>query len=402
MDIQNTLNARTIDWIQWGRRHFFLGPLGLHNKISLKLHVSHLLPRLPAILKNETDTYRYHFTLRQIASLINPLHDTTDVLNASYIDGFHRQVVKKINTADILYTLADGFEIMTNVTANFKIHDQVACNLWHSEIRNKYSKSKINLDGLYEREKRLFDAVNLVICPSGVVQDYVKSIAQNVPTTIVRYPVKAVRGVASTKIRSDNIKALYVGRIEKAKGIDIIIALAKKFPQVHFQCVGQILMDIKNCPTNITFYGSVSHEKIDPFYRDATLFLFPSMSEGSATVTQEALAYGLPGVVSFQAGSHYINNESGFVLDAQDFEGFEDALITLLTDQSLMMAFRVAAGKQAAYHTVDRYQKELVEAICSRVSISITPPTDAREQSAQHGRETAGVRGLNDQGRSAL
>lgn len=361
------LKDRKIDWIQWGRRHYYLGPKGLINDTSLKLHVSHLMPRLPDELIYKSEIYRLDFTFEKIKSLIRSNENPLDFGNTKYLDKFHEKVIKNIKNPDIVYTLANGFEIMPNINANIKIHDQVACHVWLAEIKNKYSGYKINLDMLLERETRLFKSVDLVICPSEIVETYVKSLCPEVKTTIVRFPIREIQGRHKKYTKNEGFNVLFVGRVEEAKGINLVFELAKKFPKINFQCVGQILIDPLKTPNNVTLHGRVPHEKINSYYENADLFLFPSLSEGSATVTQEAMAYGLPGVVSYQAGSHYVNDVSGYLLDAYDFEGFSNALERLEADRILLEKFRIEVQLQALQYTEERYHKELHGAICENL-----------------------------------
>ena len=60
--------------------------------------------------------------------------------------------------------------------------------------------------------------------------------------------------------------------------------------------------------------GRVSHAEMPAWMRQADVFVFPSLFEGSAVVTYEALASGLPCVVTAESGSVVRDGLEGFVV----------------------------------------------------------------------------------------
>ena len=57
----------------------------------------------------------------------------------------------------------------------------------------------------------------------------------------------------------------------------------------------------------------------------ADVFVFPSLFEGSAVVTYEALACGLPGIVTAEAGSVVRDGVDGLIVPARDVEALAAA-----------------------------------------------------------------------------
>ncbi len=64
----------------------------------------------------------------------------------------------------------------------------------------------------------------------------------------------------------------------------------------------------------VELLGRVSHADMPARMAAADVFVFPSLFEGSAVVTYEALACGLPSVVTAQAGSVVRDGIEGFVV----------------------------------------------------------------------------------------
>jgi glycosyltransferase involved in cell wall biosynthesis len=89
----------------------------------------------------------------------------------------------------------------------------------------------------------------------------------------------------------------------------------------------------------------------------AISILLPRQS--SATLTQEAMAYGLPGIVSRQADSHYINNETGYVLEANDMEAFAEKIKLIRMDIEMLKYLKNGVVSKIKIYTTEKYQDGL-------------------------------------------
>jgi glycosyltransferase involved in cell wall biosynthesis len=96
---------------------------------------------------------------------------------------------------------------------------------------------------------------------------------------------------------------------------------------------------------------------IEDWYRAADIFVLPSAREGLPNVVLEAMASGLPCIVSRLPGvtdSLIADNENGVLVDVDDRAGFAAALNALLNDP----ARRAAIGGRARATVADRYSLE--------------------------------------------
>lgn len=105
---------------------------------------------------------------------------------------------------------------------------------------------------------------------------------------------------------------LFVGRLEPNKGMDVLL---KALAAVRLACGWKLTVagDGSQRPalealsrnlgieSGVVFAGRVPDERLEELYRDADLFLNPTLYEGSSIVTLEAMAHQLP-VVGTQAG----------------------------------------------------------------------------------------------------
>lgn len=97
---------------------------------------------------------------------------------------------------------------------------------------------------------------------------------------------------------------LFVGRLEKQKGIDILIKVAKKIPHIKFIVVGKGREKIGNFPKNIRYKGFIAEKELTKLYESALLFFLPSRAETLGYSILEAMAAGCA-VVSTVALPYY-------------------------------------------------------------------------------------------------
>ncbi len=96
-------------------------------------------------------------------------------------------------------------------------------------------------------------------------------------------------------------------------------------------------------------------------YQQADVFAFPSIEEGSALVTYEALACGLPAVTTANAGSVVRDGREGFIVPARDPDAVARRLEQLRGDDGLRREMGRAARERAEQYTWERAGDELCE-----------------------------------------
>ncbi|MFA7301112.1 MAG: glycosyltransferase family 4 protein [Candidatus Shapirobacteria bacterium] len=91
---------------------------------------------------------------------------------------------------------------------------------------------------------------------------------------------------------------LFVGRLIPQKGVNLVVKLAKIFPQYQFNIVGtgpQYSQLQKLVQSNLKLLGDISYQKLHLIYQSNDVFLFPSLyAEGWGRTAMEAIACGLP------------------------------------------------------------------------------------------------------------
>jgi glycosyltransferase involved in cell wall biosynthesis len=143
---------------------------------------------------------------------------------------------------------------------------------------------------------------------------------------------------------------LYAGRLVRAKGVfDLLDAYAELDPQTRTQ-VGLVLvgdgedrsklMDISSriSPGTIQFAGFAQREELPEFYALGDALIFPTHSDPWGLVVNEAMACGLPVIVTDVAGCAADLVEdgwNGFVVPAGDSAHLASAMLRMADDSKL-------------------------------------------------------------------
>jgi glycosyltransferase involved in cell wall biosynthesis len=100
--------------------------------------------------------------------------------------------------------------------------------------------------------------------------------------------------IATKEWRSGDTIA-FVGRISPEKGIVHFLEAARRLPDYKFAVAGGISPNseaVNNVPSNVSFAGFLSGDKLESFYRNIRIFVFPSVwFEGFPNVVAKAMAH---------------------------------------------------------------------------------------------------------------
>jgi glycosyltransferase involved in cell wall biosynthesis len=161
---------------------------------------------------------------------------------------------------------------------------------------------------------------------------------------------------------------LFAGGVTQRKGIKYLLEAWTRIqrPGWKLQLLGALpenagpLRPYLHC---IELLGRVGHADMPGKMAAADVFVFPSLFEGSAVVTYEALACGLPSVVTPSAGSVVRDGCEGFVVEPRDVDGLAHRMTQLGESPELRAQMSLAARARALNFDWPRYHSAVVEAV---------------------------------------
>jgi len=168
------------------------------------------------------------------------------------------------------------------------------------------------------------------------IQSYLSSISENKRISISK----------RFNIPANSFVLLYVGRLEPHKGIvnllNIFSKLAVKHPNITLLVVGdgslrKLVEDTSAIEENIKYTGRLSGDRLLDTFAIADSFVLPSFFEPWGLVINEAMAAGLPVLVSDRVGSNsdlVDEGKTGFIYDATDACQLAIQMEKLVTDMS--------------------------------------------------------------------
>lgn len=234
---------------------------------------------------------------------------------------------------------------------------------------------------ILERERIGIHAADRVIAVSRQLRGQLISVYGASPDR-VRVVYNAVRPVAEDDgpERPRDV-VLYLGRLTRMKGPDTFLraaaVVAPSFPEIRFAVAGEgpeyaPLIELAaqlGIGDRVLFFGKVTEEERAALLRDAAVFVLPSVTEPFGIAALEAMAAGVPTIVSKTSGVAEVVR-SAFQVDFWDVDEFASRIAELLEYPPLRREMRDQARNEAtvsgwavrARQTVDVYR----EAIRSR------------------------------------
>lgn len=152
----------------------------------------------------------------------------------------------------------------------------------------------------------------------------------------------------------------FCGRLSREKGIDLIIEVARRHPEIPFKLAGAARdMDlIENLPENVELMGYLSGNDLQEFYNNARFFVMASRCyEGFAMAILEGAAYSKPMIAPDHGGFTEIigtgDDAIGMLFEPGNAEALEAAVIRLWNDETLTRSLGLKANEKlkARYST---------------------------------------------------
>lgn len=169
--------------------------------------------------------------------------------------------------------------------------------------------------------------------------------------------------------REDDIfRIIYVGQITYQKGIQYLLEAFTKLnlPNSELLLVGGV--DPRFRPILARYEGSFVHiphlARIDllKHYGHGSIFALPSVADAFPLVVLEAMACGLPVLISQNTGTVDLvrQGEHGFIVPIRDVEAIQNAIVAAYESPDLLAALSANAAKLGCAQSWERYGRDAV------------------------------------------
>lgn len=164
--------------------------------------------------------------------------------------------------------------------------------------------------------------------------------------------------------KPDTLTFIFVGSICVRKGVHLLLEYwVKAKLNAKLKLVGTIDKAIEGLVSKYLAHKNIEHvpftNDLPTIYKNADVFILPSLEEGSPLVMYMALGAGLPVIVSpMAAGGVIIDNEDGFVVDAHDSEKWIECMKMLAEAPELRTKLSKNSKIKAQEYTWDVVAKK--------------------------------------------
>ena len=208
--------------------------------------------------------------------------------------------------------------------------------------------------------KFLISSPNVVISPSKWLLDFYiqKGFFKNSNKEVLVNPVFKISG---EKIKSKELKFLYVGQIEKYKGILILLNVFKDLNyKLNIVGNGKDLEKAKKFGSNnIFFYGKLNKKELEKIYLKSDILIFPSLTyENYPTVILEAFSFGIPVIASKIGGVPELveHNFTGWLFEPGNRQELKNLI---LLNKDNLNEIKENCLKKARKYIVEEYLEQL-------------------------------------------
>lgn len=195
------------------------------------------------------------------------------------------------------------------------------------------------------------------------------------PDKIVVIP----NSMESPELLPEQIEGSYIGfsgRISREKGVDIIINVARRHPEIPFKLAGVVREPnlVEHLPANVELTGYLQGDDLDNFYRNASFFVMASRwYEGFPMTILDAAKYGKALVAPDHGGFTEIigsgNDAIGVLFEPNNEISFEEAVVSLWNKPELIRILGQKANrklyKEYSTHVIAQKWKILIDRLAT-------------------------------------
>jgi len=219
-----------------------------------------------------------------------------------------------------------------------------------------------------ELEKKAFALADLLLAPSSFVAEELERLG--VPKKRIRVVPFGVDMPAPSEADPFSVHSaegdgaasaidwVMLGNVNLRKGVRELLAAFSDpvFARDRLHLCGRVSPDVRallaEAGANVLTPGFVNPAE---YLKRCDVFVMPSWMEGSSKAVFEAMAMGLPAIVSRSTGSVVRDGVDGFLVEAGDVDGLKGLMIRFREDPALIAEMGRSASARARSFSWERY-----------------------------------------------
>ena len=218
-------------------------------------------------------------------------------------------------------------------------------------------------DGHEEQLDEEIDAADAVLVGSGYASDsFVAHGVDRAKMRVVPYGVDLQTFSTSEAMpRAGGFRVIYAGQLTQRKGLSYLLEGYRKFARhdSHLALVGSVVGGDAPLRPYSGLFEHLPHQTrpaLAAMYRGSDVFVLPTLIEGMPLVVLEAMACGLPVIVTANGPADIVRDGiDGFVIPERDSDAICDRLDRLYRDPELRAEMGMQAARRAREFDWKRY-----------------------------------------------
>lgn len=223
-----------------------------------------------------------------------------------------------------------------------------------------------------ERKTEELELADVVLCPSPFVLESLPEKARlNKTCVVAEFGSPSVPAMArARRDAKDKLKLLFAGSLTQRKGLADLFAAVKllKRSDVELIVMGAPIAPLNFYRGQLDAFGYEApraHAQVLELMRACDVFVLPSIVEGRALVQQEAMACGLPLIVTPNAGGEDLIEEgrTGFLIPIRASEILAEKIEWFAEHRELLPEMSRAAQAKAGEYTWEAYGEKVLATV---------------------------------------
>jgi len=229
-------------------------------------------------------------------------------------------------------------------------------------------------------ELALADAV---ICPSlFVLKSLPPEVRKNKNCLVAEFgsPPRNWDAARRSPNASDKLRVLFAGSMTQRKGLADLFTAMKllKRHDVELIVMGSPIAPMefyRSQYPDFTYMSTRPHHEVLQLMQSCDVLALPSIAEGRALVQQEAMANGLPLIITANTGGEdlIVPGETGFLVPIRSPEKIAEKIAWLADHRESLPAMRAAAIKKADEYPWQRYSERILSCLSTSLATSPKP-----------------------------